>query len=326
MATTPSTTPDTAPSDLTSSGAPAPAARRTSMVSAFLRGGAVGATEALPGISGGTVALIVRLYDDLIAGAGQVVSGLKAAVTDGLAGRGLGRAKQKWAKAPWGVLLPALVGMATFLLMAMLVIAPLVENHTQYAYAVFFGLVLASLWIPFSGAGHWRLRDWMTALFFAAASFALVSLPAATLPPTTPVVFFAAAVAICALVLPGVSGSFLLLLVGLYEPTLAAVRNLDLGYIGTFAAGAVLGLALFVKLLQYLLAHRRHVTLVVLTGLMAGSLRALWPWQAEDRSFVAPTEIPLTLLFVALGFVVVTAALVWEHRTTRAKASAPSVV
>src|SRR5690606_20908034 len=85
MATTPSTTPGTAPSDPTSPGDAVPAARRTSMVSAFLRGGAVGATEALPGISGGTVALIVRLYDDLISGAGHVVSGLKAAVTDGLA-------------------------------------------------------------------------------------------------------------------------------------------------------------------------------------------------------------------------------------------------
>lgn len=282
-------------------------------VASLLRGGAVGATEALPGISGGTVALIVRLYDDLITGAGHIVSGVKAAVTDGLAGRGLGRARARFALAPWGVLIPALIGMALFLVITLVTIAPLVENHTQYAYALFFGLVLASVWIPWSGAGTWRLRDYAIALVVGAAAFVLMSLPGADLPINSVVVFFAASVAICALVLPGTSGSFILLMIGLYEPTLDAVRNLDLGYILTFAAGAITGLALFVKLLQFLLEQKRHATLVVLTGIMAGSLRALWPWQSETRVLQTPTEVPFTLLFMVIGFAVVAGALIWEH-------------
>ncbi|MBR8740691.1 DUF368 domain-containing protein [Nocardiopsis sp. MG754419] len=281
----------------------------------FVRGGAVGTSEALPGISGGTVALIVGLYEKLIGGAGHVVSGIKLTVTDGLRGQGMSRAKEKYGEADWHVLLPALAGMVVFLLIALLTIEPLLHDYEQYAYALFFGLVLASVWIPFSGAGlPWRPHHYLIALGVAAAAFFLTSLPAANLPAHPVVVFFAAAVAICALVLPGMSGSFILLTVGLYEPTLQAVRTVDMGYILTFAAGAITGLALFVKILQYLLDHKRQITLVVLTGVMAGSLRALWPWQDESRDIQPPTDVPATVSFLVLGFVVVAAALVWEHR------------
>jgi putative membrane protein len=100
----------------------------------------------------------------------------------------------------------------------------------------------------------------------------------------------AAAVAVCALVLPGVSGSFLLVTLGMYEPTLAAVNDRDFGYLGVFVLGAIAGLAAFVGILQWLLEHRRVLTLVVMTGLMAGSLRALWPWQGDQRELLAMPE------------------------------------
>lgn len=281
----------------------------------FVRGGAVGTSEALPGISGGTVALIVGLYEKLIGGAGHMVSGIKHTVVDGVRGKGMERAKEKYGQADWHVLAPALLGMVVFLLIALLTIEPLLHDYTQYAYALFFGLVLASVWIPYSGAGlPWKPHHYLIALAFATAAFFLTSLPAANLPTNPVVVFGAAAVAICALVLPGMSGSFMLLTVGLYEPTLQAVRNVDIAYILTFAAGAITGLALFVKVLQYLLDHKRQITLVVLTGIMAGSLRALWPWQNEEREILAPTDVPLTLTFMVTGFVVVAGALIWEHR------------
>lgn len=280
-----------------------------------VRGGAVGTSEALPGISGGTVALIVGLYDKLIGGAGHMVSGIRLTVTDGLRGKGMDRAKERFGQADWGVLLPALVGMALFLLLALLLIEPILHDYTQYAYALFFGLVLASVWIPYSGAGlPWRPQHYVVGLAFAALAFFVMSLPGANLPVNPVVVFFAASVAICALVLPGMSGSFILLTVGLYEPVLQAVRDVDVAFILTFAAGAVTGLALFVKLLQYLLDNKRRITLVVLTGIMAGSLRALWPWQNEEREVVPATDVPLTVGFMVLGFAVVVAALLWEHR------------
>ncbi|MDE3719976.1 DUF368 domain-containing protein [Nocardiopsis sp. N85] len=290
----------------------------------MVRGGAVGASEALPGISGGTVALIVGLYDKLIGGAGHLVSGIKRYVTDVPRGRGPERARAQFRMVDWSVLIPALIGMAVFLVGAAIVLAPLVEAYPQYAYAIFFGLVLACLWIPYTGSGSaWRPWHYLVALVFAAGAFLITGLPGANLPTHPVVVFFAAAIAICALVLPGISGSFLLLTMGLYEPTMNAVRDVDLVYLGVFALGALTGLSLFVKVLQYLLENFHHMTLVVLTGLMAGSLRALWPWQNEDRAFVTPTEVPVTVALMVLGFAVVVAAIVWErHKLAREAADA----
>lgn len=280
-----------------------------------VRGGAVGASEALPGISGGTVALIVGLYDKLIGGAGHVVSGVKRYVTDVPRGRGKERAQEQFRQVDWSVLVPALIGMAVFLVLAAILLAPLVETYTQYAYALFFGLVLACLWIPYTGAGkRWKAWHYLIALVFAAGSFFLTGLPGANLPTHLVVVFFAAAVAVCALVLPGLSGSFILLTLGLYEPTIGALGDMDIAYLTVFALGMITGLSLFVKALQYLLDNFHHMTLVVLTGLMLGSLRALWPWQDEDRTVLPATDIPVTVVFMAVGFTVVAAAMVWEHR------------
>lgn len=288
-----------------------------------LRGGAIGTTEALPGISGGTVALIVGLYDRFIVGAGHVVSGLRLAVADGLRGRGTDRARAELRRADWSVLVPALIGMVLFLLVALITIEPLLDRYTQYFYALFFGLVLASVWIPYHNSGiRWERWHWALAAAAAVAAFLIMSLPGANLPTHPVVVFFAAAVAVCALVLPGLSGSFILLTIGLYQPTLAAVRGADMGYIAVFMLGAATGLALFVKVLQFLLEHKRGITLVVLTGLMAGSLRALWPWQDENRTVLAPTDVPATVLFMVVGFGVVAFALFWEQRRhTRTLAS-----
>ena len=280
-----------------------------------VRGGAVGTSEALPGISGGTVALMVGLYDKLIGGAGHVVSGIKRYVTDVPRGRGKERAQEQFRQVDWSVLVPALIGMAVALILAAIFLAPLVEVYEQYAYALFFGLVLACLWIPYTGAGKkWKAWHYAVALVFAVLAFLLTGLPGANLPTHPVIVFFAAAVAICALVLPGLSGSFILLILGLYEPTMAALRAADLPYITVFVLGMITGLALFVKVLQFLLENHHHITLVVLTGLMAGSLRALWPWQDHNRDLVPMSDVPVTLAFAVGGFVVVVGMIVWERR------------
>ena len=289
-------------------------------ISSFLRGGAVGTSEALPGISGGTVALIVRIYDDLIHGAGHVFGGIRITVMDGVRGRRFARARQRFGQANWPVLVPALVGMAVFLGLAIVLLEPLVHSYTQLVYAVFFGLVVGSLPVPYQESGkRWRMRDYGIALVAAAAAFLVVGLPQSQLEPHLWVVFIAAAVAICALVIPGLSGSFILLTVGLYEPTLTAVKSLNLGYVATFVAGAAVGLASFVKLLQYLLTSHRHRTLVVLAGLMAGSLRALWPWgpaALENGPDASPVWVALAMV---CGFAAVTALLWWERRSVGAR-------
>lgn len=272
-----------------------------------LRGGLIGTAEVVPGVSGGTVALIVGIYDTLIISAGHVLTGLRYTVTDGVRGRGFARASEQFRQADWPVVLAALAGMATAVLLAAQFLAPVVEDHEQRSHAVFFGLVAASLWVPYTGSGRrWRPAHYGIALAVAAVMFVLTGLPDAQADPATVVIAAAAAVAICALVLPGVSGAFILLALGLYEPTMEALRERDLGYVATFALGALVGLAVFVKLLQWLLEHRHHITLVVMTGLMLGSLRALWPWSDDDRSLRAPDDdVAVTVALAAAGFLVV---------------------
>ncbi|MCE7083187.1 DUF368 domain-containing protein [Streptomyces sp. ST2-7A] len=299
-----------------------PPARRENRVANGLRGSLIGVAEALPGISGGTIALIVGVYERLIGAAGHLGAALRFAVTDLPAGRGPGRALEENRRADWGLLIPLAIGMVVGLLLSAKLLAPLVTDHGQYAYAVFFGLVLASLWIPFSGSGgRWKAREWLTAVVAAGLAFWLTSLSLGGAADNPLAVIGSGAIAVCALVLPGLSGSFLLLALGMYEPTIEAVNERDLGYVGIFATGAVIGLVCIVKLLRMLLERHHRVTLVVLTGLMAGSLRALWPWQGDehDRSLYAPDEgVGLTVLLFLIGFALVTAVLVAGHRRTAA--------
>ncbi|MBB6170706.1 putative membrane protein [Nocardiopsis mwathae] len=297
----------------------------THLFNAF-RGSLIGTAEVVPGVSGGTVALIVGIYETLITSAGHVVSGVRLAVSDLPRGRGLGRAAEEFRKADWAAIIAVLVGMVIAALLAAKFLAPLVEREQQRAYALFFGLVLASLWVPYSGSGRtWKAGHYLLALVVAAGAFLLTGLPPAHVEPDFLIVAGAAAVAICALVLPGVSGSFILLTFGLYTVTMDALNTRDLGYISTFALGAFFGLAFFVKLLQWLLENYHHITLVVLTGLMAGSLRALWPWQDGDRTLQAPQgDVPVTVALAVVGFAVVVTVLLVERRArARREADGP---
>ncbi|MDP9643084.1 putative membrane protein [Actinopolyspora lacussalsi] len=286
----------------------------------LFRGALIGTAEIVPGVSGGTIALVTGIYEALIGSAGHLLSALRLAVADVPRGAGFTRAGAEFRKVRWDVVLPALIGLVCAALIAAKLLEPVIEEHPISSRAVFFGLVLASLWVPISMIGRaWRGADVITAVLAALLAFGLTSLPPTTVSPNPLIVALAAAVAVCALVLPGVSGSFFLLSFGLYETTLSALNERDIGYIATFAVGAIIGLSLFVKLLQWLLEHRRRITLVVMTGIMAGCLRALWPWQTEEhRELLAPSgNVGVTVLFFLLGVALVTAVLVIEHLALR---------
>ena len=275
------------------------------------RGMLMGAAEVVPGVSGGTIALITGVYETLIDTAGHTVTALRRLVV--LDARGAG---EELARGRWRVVVPLLAGTVVALLVGAALIEPVLEEHPVGSRAVFLGLVLASLVVPASMVGRaWSPRLAVLGLLAAVAAFVLTGLPpGSSAGPPLPLVALAAAVAICALVLPGVSGSFLLATVGLYEPTIAAVNARDLPYLAAFAAGAAVGLALFVRLLQHLLTVHRTTTLVVMTGLMAGSLRALWPWQTEERQVLGPEgDLVPVIGLVLLGAVLVAALLVVER-------------
>lgn len=287
-----------------------------------LRGAAIGAAEVVPGVSGGTIALVVGVYEILIGSAEAVVKGVLALVVDSVRGRGATRAREHLRLVRWGVVLPVLAGMVLAVLAGAALLEPFVVDHPEQSRALFAGMILVSLWVPLRLVGRWDVRTVLLAVVAAVAAFLLAGLPTLDpVDPPLPVVGIAAAVAICALVVPGVSGSYLLLAVGLYAPTLAAVNQRDFAYLGVFALGALIGLSSFVVLMQWLLEHHRRATLAVALGLMAGSLRALWPWQDADGGAAAPTSdgAATTALAFVVGAVIVAGALLlqsWHERRT----------
>ncbi|MFD3744877.1 DUF368 domain-containing protein [Nocardia sp. NPDC058633] len=286
-----------------------------------VRGGLMGTAEVVPGVSGGTVALVTGMYDRLILSAGHTVTSMKLLATDVPKRRGTQRAAQEFRQVDLPFLLAVMVGMVAAALTAAKLVVPLVEDHPQRTFAFFFGLVLASLWVPYSESGRrWSPREWGIAAVVAAAAFVLTGLPPSEIDDPNPLLVVGiAAVAICALVLPGVSGSFVLLATGIYTVTFNALNDRDLGYIALFGLGAILGLACFVKLLQWVLEHHHRVMMVIMTGLLFGSLRALWPWQpweTDSRALQAPSgDVAVTVALMVGGWFVVVAIIVIERKT-----------
>lgn len=285
-----------------------------------VQGGIVGLVELVPGVSGGTMALVLGIYDRLIVSASTFVQAAVSLVVR----RDVALARTQFREVEWKLVLPLVLGMMLAVFGLAGPMHHFVETEPVLARAVFLGMVLSSLLVPSSmvqrvtprGAGH-LLGNITVVVAVAVVVFLLLGLPAARIEdPQWWTLIISGAVAVCALVLPGISGSFVLLTVGLYEPTLEAVSNRDLGYIALFATGAVLGVATLVRVLAYLLREHRRITLLVATGLILGSVRALWPWQ-DESVLVAPEPGAWggPLLAALLGAAVVLLLWLYERRT-----------
>lgn len=285
----------------------------------FVRGGLIGIAEIIPGVSGGTIALITGVYDRVINSASNAVRGLLLLFS--FSKSNFNKAKSNFQSMSWSLLIPMLIGMLTALFAVAGIVEPLLESYPSLTKALFAGMIMASLIVPIRLSGSkWKLNEYLIAAIAAAAAFGLASIPKAIdAEPSFFIILGSAALAVCALVLPGVSGSYLLLALGMYAPTIAAVNDRDFGYLGTFVLGAIIGLGAFVGLLQWLLEHKRRITLIVMTGLMAGSLRALWPWQGEIGQMLAPTSYSFEIVAFACGLVIVI-ALIYAEKAVAAKA------
>lgn len=267
-----------------------------------LHGLVMGAADAVPGVSGGTMALIMGIYEQLL---NSISIGFRM-ILSAVRGNGA-RAAEHFRSIQWSFILPLVAGIAVAIGIASIFVPELLERYPTESRALFLGLVGASIAIPWNRIANPGYRAVSTAFAFAVPAFFLSGLPSGTVQnPALWMAFAGAAVAICAMILPGVSGSFLLLVLGLYEPTLEAVRDLDLAYIGVFAIGAIAGLGSFATLLRRLLSTSHDRTMAALVGLMLGSLRALWPWQDDDRNLLGPDDTALTVLaLVLIGFAIV---------------------
>ena len=271
----------------------------------FIRGFLMGSADVVPGVSGGTVALIVGIYPRLIA---NVRTGARAlgAVARFRFAEGVERLRQ----VEWGFLLPLLGGIAVALISLARLIEHLLEDYPVEMSALFFGLVFASVFVAAGLVVNWdRLRIGTFVAVAVAAFFVLGLRSGEAQDPATWIFFIAGGIAICAMILPGVSGSFLLLMMGMYEAVLGAVNDRDIVVLAVFMVGATIGLALFSSGLHWALDRYHDLVMAAITGLLLGSLRVLWPWPngIDGPELAAPAAdefaAPFLLAVVGAGLV-----------------------
>lgn len=244
-----------------------------------LKGMGMGAADVVPGVSGGTIAFIVGIYDELINSIKSIDGKcLKLLFT--------GKLKSFWNRINGNFLLSIVLGIGISVFSLAKLITFLLAAYPVMVWAFFFGLVLASTWFVAKDIHIW---NWKTVISFTAgiavAYYITVATPAET-PTNLPFIFLCGAIAICAMILPGISGSFILLLMGKYNYIMTAVSELDWIVLLVFLLGAVLGITTFSHLLSFALRRFRAVTLALLTGFMLGSLNKVWPWKETVETYI----------------------------------------
>ena len=238
----------------------------------YLKGMAMGCADVIPGVSGGTIAFITGIYTELLESIKSVnLNAVKTLFKQG--------PKAAWQHINGTFLITLLAGILTAILSLAKVIHYLLDTQAILVWSFFFGLILASSLHMAKQIMEWKITT-MSALILGIVIAAFISIASPTSIEASHLnIFLGGSIAICAMILPGISGSFILLLMGLYGPVLAAIKGFQLDIMGIFAAGAVLGLMLFSRLLSWLLAHYKDVMFSLLTGFMLGALLKVWPWK-----------------------------------------------
>lgn len=289
-------------------------------LSQIVRGFVMGTADVVPGVSGGTVALVLGIYPRLIAVISDGSHALGSLVR--LDVRGF-IAKLK--ALDWMFLIPLLVGIALAVVSLAGVIDHLLETQPVRMAALFFGLVGGSVVVAARLVQGWDARRLVTAAVVAVLAFFVLGQRSGPVQDPSLLMYLAAgSIAICAMILPGISGSFLLLMLGMYDNVLGAVTDRDLAVLAVFMVGCVVGLALFSRVLHWGLVHHERTLLAALIGLMLGSLRVLWPWPdgTDSTTLAAPAGdvvIPVVIAVVAFVLVIVV-DIVGERLTHRTDA------
>ncbi len=245
-----------------------------------LKGMAMGMAEVVPGVSGGTIAFITGIYERLLETVKNILGpeAWRALGQEGVAAA--------WSKANGTFLLTLLVGMAAGIIAGVFGITHLLENYPIPLWAFFFGLIIGSAVYIGRQVGRWKSREVAGLVIGTIVAYVITIASPAEGSTSLGLVFVSGMIAISALILPGISGSFILLLMGMYTiiiPTIKdALKTLapeSLTVLGVFGAGCLLGLATFSRILSWTFKHYHNMTLAVLTGFMLGSLNKIWPWR-----------------------------------------------
>ena len=276
----------------------------------------MGSADVVPGVSGGTIAVLVGIYERLV----HAISMASKALGNLLRLR-FREAGQRLREIDWGLILPLVIGIGVAIFTLAGVITTLLEDYPEAMAGVFSGLVAASAWVAWRMIRRPNGASAGIVAVVAVITFLVLGLKGGEVAsPSWLVIFGAGAIAICAMILPGISGSFLLLMLGMYDFVISAVDERDFPVLGVFALGCIVGLALFSQVLDWSLENHHDVVVAAMVGLMIGSFRVLWPWPGGVDSTELGTPagnwwVPVLLGLVAAA-VVAGITLLVERRNT----------
>ena len=297
-----------------------------------LKGLAMGAADVVPGVSGGTIAFISGIYQELIDSINNVnLSVLKTLKNEGL--------KAAWKQVNGSFLLALLSGIGISILTFSKVITHLLETQPILVWSFFFGLIIASITLIWKEITSWKLVDILFLLIGIIVSYYITIARPVSSPDSYWYLFLSGFIAIIAMILPGISGAFILLLMGSYETVIGTINTFREGLttanseiltqallkLGVFALGCIIGLKSFSKILHWMFEHHKNTTLTLLVGFMVGSLNKVWPWKQVletrinshgevvpyiDKSilpqnFEGDPKITMAIVLAILGFVLI---------------------
>jgi len=290
-----------------------------------IKGFCMGAANVIPGVSGGTMALILGIYEELI----DAIRSLNLKFLRLIA---LLKIRDALSSVSWPFLLPVGLGILLATLSLAKGLSWLLDNYTVIVWSFFFGLILSSIFTVGRVVKEWRMPTFVATGLGTVAAYFLFSLVPVATPDAPWFIFLSGFLAICAMILPGISGAYILVLLGKYYHILEAINDKDFGTLLILTAGALVGLLSFVRVIGWVLKRYHDLTMAILIGLMLGSLRRIWPWKETlttlldshgkqippvQTNILPPSfnsEVGLALLLMFVGFVVVFSLDFWARK------------
>ena len=265
----------------------------------FFKGVFMGIADAMPGISGGTIALLVGIYEELV----NTISRLNLRIISEFKIRDF---NSFWKKINGNFLITLILGISISLISFVKVSASLLENYPLFVWSFFLGLIFATIYVIFKLINKWYLTNFII-LFFCI--FFSVYISSFTVDVTNeislPYIFISGIIASSAMILPGISGSLVLVILGVYTYMIKSLDNLELVVIFTFIFGSLIGLLSFSKILKYLFKNYRDLTYTIMLGLVIGSIEKAWPWNKELAVEISNLNMFFSISLVIFGLIIV---------------------
>ncbi|MFQ5451936.1 MAG: DUF368 domain-containing protein [Candidatus Paceibacterota bacterium] len=262
------------------------------MLRLFFIGYIMGSSDLVPGVSGGTIAFISGIYQELVESI-KHVTGKTIKQLFNL------KVREAISDVPFAFFLPLLLGIFTAIFTLAKFLTYVLEVFPIPVWSYFFGLILASALMIKNKVRKWNLTSYSALVSSLVLGYMLAGFISVETPATLTAFFLSGALAITAMILPGISGSFLMIVIGKYTQLLQAVVERDFTILLTFGLGSIFGLALFSRVLSWLFRHHHDIIIAALTGLMFGSLRKVWPWRTAE--FALDLDFVFAIIFLILG-------------------------